>query len=82
MSFPRSIGTAPAFYDYLKGARPIDPGRVLDDGTIMFGHQVRVFVIVLRAYGRFDLFTYLSTTNIRLSTLLIVQSHSGASAVV
>ncbi|KAL1683306.1 glycoside hydrolase family 3 protein [Schizophyllum commune] len=39
VSYPRSVGTAPAFYNYLKGARPIDAGSVLSDGTLMFGHQ-------------------------------------------
>ena len=39
VSYPRSVGTAPAFYNYLKGARPIDAGSVLLDGTLMFGHQ-------------------------------------------
>ncbi|CAE6423351.1 unnamed protein product [Rhizoctonia solani] len=41
-SWPRSVGTAPAFYDYLKGARPVDwtgPGRIEDDGTLVFGHE-------------------------------------------
>ncbi|QRW14954.1 glycoside hydrolase family 3 protein [Ceratobasidium sp. AG-Ba] len=41
VSWPRSVGTAPAFYDYLKGARPVDwtgPGYIKDDGTLVFGH--------------------------------------------
>ena len=29
------------FYNYLKGGRFVDPGQVLDDGTLNFGHQVR-----------------------------------------
>lgn len=40
VSFPRSVGTAPAFYNYLKGARPLDPGAVYDNGSLSFGHQV------------------------------------------
>ncbi|EJF59983.1 glycoside hydrolase [Dichomitus squalens LYAD-421 SS1] len=39
VSFPRSVGTTPVFYNYLKGGRFIDPGEVLDDGTLIFGHQ-------------------------------------------
>jgi beta-glucosidase len=39
VSFPRSVGTTPAFYDYLKGARPLDIGEVYDNGTLKFGHQ-------------------------------------------
>ncbi|KAG5651217.1 hypothetical protein H0H81_009446 [Sphagnurus paluster] len=38
VSFPRSVGTTPAFYNYLKGSRPIDAGRILADGTLQFGH--------------------------------------------
>ncbi|KAG5633968.1 hypothetical protein H0H81_004130, partial [Sphagnurus paluster] len=38
VSFPRSVGTTPVFYNYLKGSRPLDAGRVLDDGTLQFGH--------------------------------------------
>ncbi|TBU22737.1 glycoside hydrolase [Dichomitus squalens] len=41
VSFPRSVGTTPVFYNYLKGGRFIDPGEVLDDGTLIFGHQAR-----------------------------------------
>ena len=41
VSFPRSVGTTPVFYNYLKGGRFVDPGQVLDDGTLKFGHQVR-----------------------------------------
>lgn len=43
VSWPRSVGTAPAFYDYLKGSRPVDwtgPGYIEDDGTLVFGHEV------------------------------------------
>ena len=40
VSFPRSVGTTPVFYNYLKGSRPVDPGQILDDGTLVFGHQV------------------------------------------
>jgi len=39
VSFPRSVGTAPAFYNYLKGSRPLDPGVMTDNGTLKFGHQ-------------------------------------------
>ena len=42
MSFPRSVGTTPVFYNYIKGSRPLDPGQVLDNGALIFGHQVRV----------------------------------------
>ena len=42
VSFPHSVGTTPVFYNYIKGSRPLDPGRVLDDGELMFGHQVSI----------------------------------------
>ncbi|EIM85301.1 glycoside hydrolase family 3 protein [Stereum hirsutum FP-91666 SS1] len=39
VSFPRSVGTTPVFYNYLKGSRPIDAGVQTDNGTLVFGHQ-------------------------------------------
>lgn len=39
VTFPRSVGTTPDFYNYLKGSRPLDPGLVTDNGTLVFGHQ-------------------------------------------
>ncbi|KAG8845152.1 hypothetical protein FRB91_002028 [Serendipita sp. 411] len=39
LSWPRSVGTLPAFYNYLKGSRPLDPGYIADDGSLHFGHQ-------------------------------------------
>nr|GAT43248.1 glycoside hydrolase family 3 protein [Mycena chlorophos] len=32
VSFPRSVGTTPIFYNYLKGSRPISPGDQRDVG--------------------------------------------------
>ena len=40
ISAPRSVGTAPAFYNYLKLSRPIYPGKIYDNGTLYFDHQV------------------------------------------
>jgi beta-glucosidase len=42
VSFPQSVGTTPVFYNYLKGSRPLDPGHVTDNDTLVFGHQVRL----------------------------------------
>lgn len=39
VSVPRSVGTTPVFYNYLKGSRPLDAGQVLDNGVLKFGHQ-------------------------------------------
>ncbi|KAI0477856.1 glycoside hydrolase superfamily [Xylariaceae sp. FL0804] len=38
VSFPRSVGTAPAYYDYLNSARTADPGYVTANGSLVFGH--------------------------------------------
>ena len=42
VSFPRSVATAPAFYNYFKGGRPIDAGAIYPNGSLLFGHQVNV----------------------------------------
>ncbi|KIK96990.1 glycoside hydrolase family 3 protein [Paxillus rubicundulus Ve08.2h10] len=39
VSFPRSVGTTPVFYNYLKGSRPTDPPMIYSNGTMQFGHQ-------------------------------------------
>ncbi|KAF8453734.1 glycoside hydrolase family 3 protein [Kalaharituber pfeilii] len=33
------IGTRLSYYDYLKGARYVDPGKQYSNGTLVFGHQ-------------------------------------------
>lgn len=43
VSFPRSMATAPAFYNYLKGGRPVDPGTIYPNGSLLFGHQASAF---------------------------------------
>lgn len=39
VSFPHSVGTLPIYYDFLNSGRPVDPGAVLANGTLKFGHQ-------------------------------------------
>ncbi|KAJ3857876.1 glycoside hydrolase family 3 protein [Lentinula lateritia] len=39
VSFPRSVGTTPDFYNYLNGMRPVDAGMITDNNTLVFGHQ-------------------------------------------
>ncbi|KAH9907335.1 glycoside hydrolase superfamily [Xylariomycetidae sp. FL2044] len=40
VSFPYDVGTTPIYYDYLNSARGSpDPGRVYENGTIVFGHN-------------------------------------------
>jgi beta-glucosidase len=39
VSFPYDVGTLPVYYDYLNSGRPTDPGAILPNGTLQFGHQ-------------------------------------------
>lgn len=69
VSYPRSVGTTPAFYNYLKGARPIDAGSVLDDGTLMFGHQyVLDSPVPLWSFGRGLSYTTFNYTDLMVPT--------------
>jgi beta-glucosidase len=39
VSFPYDVGTLPVYYDYLNSGRSTDPGAILPNGTLQFGHQ-------------------------------------------
>ncbi|EJT98774.1 glycoside hydrolase family 3 protein [Dacryopinax primogenitus] len=39
VSVPQNVGTLPAFCNYLKGGRPVDPGFITPNGSLVFGHQ-------------------------------------------
>ncbi|KAF2122413.1 glycoside hydrolase superfamily [Lophiotrema nucula] len=39
VSFPYDVGTLPVYYDYLNSGRATDPGAILPNGTLQFGHQ-------------------------------------------
>jgi len=39
VSFPRDVGTTPDYYNFLNGQRLPAPGEILDNGTLVFGHQ-------------------------------------------
>ncbi|KAH7399119.1 glycoside hydrolase superfamily [Phaeosphaeria sp. MPI-PUGE-AT-0046c] len=39
VSFPHDVGTLPVYYDYLNSGRSTDPGSILPNGTLQFGHQ-------------------------------------------
>ncbi|OJT03499.1 Periplasmic beta-glucosidase [Trametes pubescens] len=68
VSFPRSVGTTPVFYNYLKGSRPVDAGQVLDDGTLVFGHQyVLDSPIPLWSFGHGLSYTMFNYTDLTLS---------------
>jgi len=68
VSFPTSVGTAPAFYNYLKGSRTIDPGMIDANGTLVFGHQyVLDTPVPLWSFGQGLSYTTFSYTNLRIS---------------
>ncbi|KAG9219631.1 hypothetical protein CCMSSC00406_0006047 [Pleurotus cornucopiae] len=91
VSFPRDVGTTPVFYNYLKGSRPLDPGSVLDDGTLHFGHQyVLDSPVPLWSFGHGLSYTTFSYSNVALSpstvskngkfTVSVTVSNTGAVA--
>ncbi|KZS90856.1 glycoside hydrolase family 3 protein [Sistotremastrum niveocremeum HHB9708] len=72
VSFPRSVGTTPVFYNYLKGSRPLDPGSITDNGTLMFGHQyVLDSPVPLWSFGEGLSYTTFKYTNLKLSKTTI-----------
>ncbi|KAF8234668.1 family 3 glycoside hydrolase [Tricholoma matsutake] len=72
ISFPRDVGTLPAYYNYLKGSRPIDAGVVGDDGTLVFGHQyVLNSPVPLWSFGHGLSYTTFNYTNLSLSSSII-----------
>lgn len=74
VSFPHSVGTTPAFYNYLKGGRPIDPGYVAPNGTLVFGHQyVLDTPVPMWSFGH-----GLSYTTFNYTNLLVYPSTIGA----
>lgn len=42
VSFPGSVATTPVFYNYLKGTRPVDPGMIYPNGSLLLRHQVNI----------------------------------------
>ncbi|KAI0686231.1 glycoside hydrolase [Earliella scabrosa] len=68
VSFPRSVGTTPVFYNYLKGARFVDAGQELDDGSLKFGHQyVLDSPVPLWSFGHGLSYTTFNYTDLKLS---------------
>ncbi|ETW84887.1 glycoside hydrolase family 3 protein [Heterobasidion irregulare TC 32-1] len=73
VSFPRSVGTTPVFYNYLKGSRPLDPGLITANGSLVFGHQyVLDSPVPLWSFGH-----GLSYTTFKYSNLLLSSSTIG-----
>ncbi|KIJ59755.1 glycoside hydrolase family 3 protein [Hydnomerulius pinastri MD-312] len=72
VSFPRSVGTTPVFYNYLKGARPIDPGMIYPNDTMLFGHQyVLDTPVPTWSFGRGLSYTTFNYTDLQLSSSTI-----------
>ncbi|KAI0051485.1 glycoside hydrolase family 3 protein [Auriscalpium vulgare] len=68
VSFPRSVGTTPVFYNYLKGSRPVDAGQVNADGSLTFGHQyVLDSPIPLWSFGHGLSYTTFQYSNLKLT---------------
>ncbi|KAH0839362.1 family 3 glycoside hydrolase [Lanmaoa asiatica] len=68
VSFPRSIATTPVFYNYLKGARPVDPGMTYLNGSLLFGHQyVLDTPVPTWSFGRGLSYTTFNYTDLQLS---------------
>ncbi|KAJ7476846.1 glycoside hydrolase superfamily [Mycena galericulata] len=75
VSFPHSVGTTPIFYNYLKGSRPIDPGEILDDGTLLFGHQyVLDTPVPIWSFGHGMSYTTFNYTDLEISPSTISTS--------
>ncbi|KAF8996334.1 glycoside hydrolase [Cyathus striatus] len=77
VSFPRDVGTTPVFYNYLKGSRPLDPGQVLDDGQLVFGHQyVLNSPVPLWSFGHGLSYTTFNYTDLKLTPSTIGKSQN------
>ncbi|KZV79558.1 family 3 glycoside hydrolase [Exidia glandulosa HHB12029] len=69
LSIPRSVGTTPVFYNYLKGSRPLDAGLVMDNGVLKFGHQyVLDSPVPLWSFGQGLSYTTFGYSNLRVPT--------------
>ncbi|KAI9566682.1 family 3 glycoside hydrolase [Boletus coccyginus] len=74
VSFPASIATAPAFYNYWKGARPtpIDAGVIYPNGSLHFGHQyVLDTPVPTWSFGHGLSYTVFNYTDLQLSASTI-----------
>ncbi|KAG8943685.1 hypothetical protein FRC04_002585 [Tulasnella sp. 424] len=70
LSAPRNIGTAPAFYNWLKNSRPgwPGPGQILDNGTLIFDHAyVLDSPVPLWSFGDGLSYTTFKYSNLRFS---------------
>ncbi|KAG8218083.1 periplasmic beta-glucosidase precursor [Butyriboletus roseoflavus] len=68
VSFPRSVATTPVFYNYLKGGRPVDPGMIYPNDSLLFGHQYVLDIPVPTwSFGRGLSYTTFNYTDLQLS---------------
>ncbi|KAG9309769.1 family 3 glycoside hydrolase [Chiua virens] len=68
VSFPRSVATTPVFYNYLKGSRPVNPGKVYPNGSLLFGQQyVLDSPVPTWSFGRGLSYTTFNYTHLQLS---------------
>ncbi|KAG8218078.1 family 3 glycoside hydrolase [Butyriboletus roseoflavus] len=68
VSFPRSVATTPVFYNYLKGGRPVDPGMIYPNDSLLFGHQhVLDTPVPTWSFGRGLSYTTFNYTDLQLS---------------
>jgi len=71
VSIPRDVGTTPAFYNYLKHGRPVDAGRILDNGVLDFGWQyVLDSPVPLWSFGEGLSYTTFAYSNLRIPATL------------
>jgi len=67
VSFPRSVGTTPDYYNFLNGQRLPSPGEILDNGTLIFGHQyVLNTEIPIWSFGHGMSYTTFNYTNLQI----------------
>ncbi|KAG6832147.1 hypothetical protein H0H92_004878 [Tricholoma furcatifolium] len=77
VSFPQNVGTTPVFYNYLKGSRPIDPGMIYPNETLLFGHQyVLNTPVPIWSFGHGLSYTTFNYTDLALSSANIGTSEN------
>ena len=69
VGFPHDVGTIPIYYDYLNSGRTTDPGLIIPNGSLMFGHQyVQNTPVPLYEFGFGMSYSTFSYSNVSLSS--------------